>query len=232
MKSTVSLQVDTDILRQLTAQLRRLGGTQDISEAITAAVAFWLKEQVKVPAGADPAGLRGYQWKSLFLPEGTVLRSWSYGEHNYARVEGDRIIHQGRSVSPNQFAQSFARSTRNAWNDLFVRRPGDRQFKLACHLRRELTAQEKAAAQQTPTPQTDPASQILAALLSYVAAPAASAAPVAFVAAPAESAASVRAKPAVAPPSAARRHDGTPAPGWNLPERRQFRYRLEDVAFD
>jgi hypothetical protein len=25
-------------------------------------------------------------------PEGTILRSWSYGEHNYARVEGDKIM--------------------------------------------------------------------------------------------------------------------------------------------
>src|SRR5471032_2070713 len=138
MKSTVSLQVDTAVLLRLIAQLRQLGGAQDVSEAITAAIAFWLDERAKAPAVGDPANVRGYQWKSLFLPEGTVLRSWSYGEHNYARVEGDQIIHQGRSVSPNQFAQSFARSTRNAWTDLFVRRPGDKQFKLACLLRRDL----------------------------------------------------------------------------------------------
>lgn len=140
MKSTVSLQVDTDLLPQLIEQLRRLGGTQDISEGITAAIAFWLEQKAKTPAVADPAHPRGYQWKSLFLPEGAVLRSWSYGEHNYARVEGNHIIHQGRSVSPKQFALWFARSTRNAWNDWFVRRPGDRQFKLACLLRRELAA--------------------------------------------------------------------------------------------
>src|SRR5471032_205081 len=217
MKSTVSLQVDTDILRQLTAQLRRLGGTQDISEATTAAVAFWLKEQVKVPAGADPAGLRGYQWKSLFLPEGTVLRSWSYGEHNYARVEGDQIIHQGRSVSPNQFAQSFARSTRNAWTDLFVRRPGDKQFKLACLLRRDLAGEERAAVPPS-APQTDPASLMLAALLSHSASSS-------------NIAAHTPAK-TVAEPLSPPRRDKTPAPGWDLPERRHFRYRLEDVAFD
>jgi len=103
MKSTVSLLVDTHVLLQLIAQLRDLGGAQDVSEAITTAIAFWLAEKAKLPAGADPANVHGYQWKSLFLPEGTVLRSWSYGEYNYARVEGDRIIHQGRSVSPNQF---------------------------------------------------------------------------------------------------------------------------------
>src|SRR5471030_2886225 len=210
MKSTVSLQVDTHVLLQLIAQLRDLGGAQDVSEAITTAIAFWLAEKVKLPSGADPAYVHGYQWKSLFLPEGTVLRSWSYGEYNYARVEGDRIVHQGRRVSPNQFAQSFARSTRNAWNDLFVRRPGDKQFKLACHLRRGSERQEKTPAQPAPAAQADPASVMWAALLSH---------------------APVPARTAIEPPPAPCR-DSTPAPGWDLPERRQFRYRLEDAAFD
>lgn len=138
MKSTMSLEVDTGTVLKLIEQLRRRGGTQDLSEAVSTAIGFWIGEQAKLPPGADPASIRGYQWKSLFLPEGTVLRSWSYGEHNYAYVEGDQIIHNGRPVSPNQFAQSFARTTRNAWTDLFVRRPADKQFKLASRLRQEL----------------------------------------------------------------------------------------------
>jgi hypothetical protein len=118
MKSTTTLQVDTDVLLKLVRQLHIRGGAQDLSEAVTSAIELWLTEQARLQAGADPASVRGYQWKTLFLPEGTVLRSWSYGENNYARVEGDRIVHDGRSVSPNEFAQSFARSTRNAWTDL------------------------------------------------------------------------------------------------------------------
>lgn len=209
MKSLVSLQIDTDILLQLITQLRRLGGSQDLSAAITSAVACWLDDSAKVAAGADPAGLRGYQWKSLFLPEGTVLRSWSYGEHNYARVEGDQIIHLGRAVTPNQFAQSFARSTRSAWRDLYVRRPGDKQFKLASRLRRELAQPEYTVAQAAPAP-PDPVSLAWATLLSHAASPAQAAV-----------------EPAPGP-----RRDGTPEPGWNLPERRKLRYRIEDVAFD
>ena len=34
--------------------------------------------------------------------------------------------------------RSFARTTRNAWEDLYVRRPGDKQFKLATVLRKEM----------------------------------------------------------------------------------------------
>ncbi|USX28325.1 hypothetical protein NHH73_08590 [Oxalobacteraceae bacterium OTU3CINTB1] len=112
MKSTLTVQLDTATLLKLINRLSELGGTQDLSEGVSSAIEFWLAEQAKLATGCDPASVRGYQWKSLFLPEGTVLRSWSYGDHNYARVEGDQIIHEGKSVSPNQFAQLFARTTR------------------------------------------------------------------------------------------------------------------------
>jgi hypothetical protein len=54
MKSTMSLQVDTDTLLKLIGQLRIRGGSQDLSEAINSAI------------------------------------ERSYGENNYARVEGAR----------------------------------------------------------------------------------------------------------------------------------------------
>jgi hypothetical protein len=212
MKSAVSLQVDTDVLLKLVTHLRRLGGTQDLNEAMTTAIASWLAAQSALPGAADPANVRGYQWKSLFLPEGTVLRSWSYGAHNYAVVEGDEIMHEGRAVSPNQFAQLFARSTRNAWTDLFVRRPGDKQFKLACRLREEL-AQESYSAPPSAPAQPDAASHLLAALLANVSSSATPAAPAAAV-----------------EPAPTRCCEA--APGWTLPERRKYRYRIEDVAFD
>jgi len=210
MKSTMTLQVDTDTLLKLIGQLRVRGGSQDLSAAISSAIELWLREQSRLAAGCDPASVRGYQWKTLFLPEGTVLRSWSYGEHNYARVEGDQIIHEGKAVSPNQFAQSFARTTRNAWTDLYVRRPEDKQFKPACRLRQELAEQAKRpAGPAIPPPLPD------ATMLALIAALQAQARPPEVAAAP------------PAPP-----RDTTPRAGWNLPERRQFRFRIEDVAFD
>ena len=125
-----------------------------------------------------------------------------------------------RSVSPNEFAQSFARSTGNAWTDLYLRRPADKQFMLANRLRRELAEQARkpkqipqavpSAAPPVASPPSDSTALALtAALQSLNRPPAAQATP-----------------PAVAP------RDTTPGPGWNLPERRKFRYRLEDVAFD
>jgi hypothetical protein len=213
MKSTMSVQVDTDTLLRLMKQLRNRGGAQDVSDAIGSAIELWLTGQAALQSGADPASVRGYQWKTLFLPEGTVLRSWSYGDYNYARVEGDRIMHDGRSVSPNEFAQMFARSTRNAWTDLYIRRPEDKHFKLASRLRQELTNEAKSQRSIGPAvPAT------LATLAVMPPAPAARVA--ARVASPAATASSDHPR------------DTTPGAGWNLPERRKFRFRLEDVAFD
>lgn len=151
MFATVSVKLTGTALTALLAHGEYSDSPDQLSDAIAEAVDFWLAHREESPCGgADPqAGLRGYQWKSLFLPDGTVLRSWSYGEHRYARVEGDRLIYQGQAVSPNQFARSFARTTRNAWTDLSVRRPGDKTFRLASLLRRQLARE--------PEPQPQPA---------------------------------------------------------------------------
>ncbi len=210
MNTTVTVQVPTDTLLQLIAKLRRRGGSQDISEAITNAIEYWLEDPARFAPGADPEDMHGYQWKSLFLPAGTVLKSWSYGENNYARVEGDQIIHNGRVVSPNQFAQSFARSTRNAWQDLFIRRPGDKTFKIACRLRDELIAAAKPVA-------TTPAGTI----------PTGSTA----VAPPAVGSTATLPAPQAPSPASQSPRNTDREPEWDLPERRKFRYRLEDVAY-
>jgi hypothetical protein len=208
MKSTVSLQVDTDTLLRLISQLKLRGGTQDLSEVVTSAIELWLREQSKLATGSDPASVRGYQWKTLFLPDGTELRSWSYGEYNYARVVGDEIIHKGRSVSPNQFAQAFARSFRNAWMDLYIKRPEDKQFKNAGRLRQELAEQAARPVVAMPTAPDTTITALLAALQQKLQAPP---------------------PPAEPPP---RPRDTTPGEGWTLPERRKFRFRIEDVAFE
>lgn len=208
MFTTVSSQLATTTLRRLIDHLSSHGRNGDVSEAINTALEFWLDAQSQLPPGANPSCIRGYQWKSLFLPEGTVLRSWSYGEHNYARVEGDKIIHQGEAVSPNQFARAFARSTRNARFDIWVRRPGEKFFKMAALLRKELAQQPSPATLTVPTanavpPATAPSIQPQAEIYPGQTAPG-------------------RTVPV---------HKSDFEPGWDLPERRKFRCRLEDVAF-
>lgn len=144
MFTTVSATLPNTTLFALLEYSKQAGGSADLSALIEEAVEAWLAARDGAPDGKAGAPIRGYQWKCLFLPEGTVLRSWSYGDANYALVEGDRIIHNGRAVSPNQFARAFARSFRNAWRDLSVRRPGDQGFKKASVLRREIERDDLA----------------------------------------------------------------------------------------
>lgn len=184
MFATVSVELSTTALAALLAHSERSGSTLPLSDAIAAAVDFWLENQNRAPEDQESRA-SGYQWKSQFLPEGTLLRSWSYGEHRYACVEGDRLMYEGRSVSPNQFARSFARSTRNAWTDLSVRRPGEKTFQLASALRKQIAGEKRNAPAVLPVDVP------------------------------------------VAPPQ----RNTLPATGWDLPERRTMRYRLEDVAF-
>lgn len=230
--------------------------------------------QDNVLDATEAAFPRGYQWKSLFLPEGTVLRSWSYGEHNYARVEGDRIMHQGRAVSPNQFARLFTRTTRNAWFDLSVRFPGEKHYRMAGLLRKELAAQqqreqEREREHEVSAAQSPQDAHTLIACPSPASAK--SCAPATTAASTSPASAPAAATPAVTTPTiatAAGDHAPTPAfpaelvptlasaiaqalvvsryeavprseavkksdfdGAWDLPERRKFRLRAEDIAF-
>lgn len=218
MFTTVTAQLSTPTLLRLIEYLRTRSGSKDVSEALDTALAFWLDAKSELPHDADPTSIRGYQWKSLFLPEGTILRSWSYGEHNYARVEGDKIIHEGQSVSPNQFARSFARTARNAWFDLSVRRPGDKQFKMAGLLRKaQAEAETKPDDRQMPIP----------AIPVMSVTPPATPTPI-----PVNVTAATSTAPAAAPPTpreSVQKSDFDP--GWDVPERRKFRYRMEDIAY-
>lgn len=69
--------------------------------------------------------LRGFQWKTLFLPEGTVLRTSLGDKVEFAKVIGDRIISDdGATLTPSMFANRHAKG-RNAWRFVWLRFPGD-----------------------------------------------------------------------------------------------------------
>lgn len=206
MNPTTSVQVPHPILLELLLYLGNGRKRQDPGDAVAEAIVYWLKKMHDRGAGTD-AGTSaigeatedtgpGYQWKSLFLPEGTRVRCLHRDGAAYAMVEGDRIIHEGRAVTPNQLANMFGSGVRNAWTQLYLRLPGDKYFKQAALHRAALKARRKVEEAAVPA----------------VAAPIA-----AFAVAAAE--------------TPARPRDTTRPPGWDLPERRKFRYRLEDVDF-
>jgi hypothetical protein len=80
----------------------------------------------------------GYQWKCLFLPEGSALRMCYLGQDFFAEVQGNALVHQGQRMSPRQFTQAVAGDGRNAWRDLWLRLPGEKSWTRAMQLRRRL----------------------------------------------------------------------------------------------
>lgn len=92
--------------------------------------------------------------------------------------------------------------------NLYVKRPEDKQFKNAGRLRQELAEQAARPVVATAAASDTTINALLAALQQKLQAP------------------PVPAEPAPRP------RNTTPGEGWTLPERRKFRFRIEDVAFE
>ena len=83
----------------------------------------------------DPSGF--YQWGDLFLANGTKIRMKYKGRNHYAAVCNEAIIFEDESYSPSQLASKIADgTTRNAWRDLWIKKPGANEWDLADDLRK------------------------------------------------------------------------------------------------
>jgi hypothetical protein len=82
----------------------------------------------------------GYQWQTLFLPNGTRLRMIYQGEQHFAEVQHRKIVYEGKNYSPSKWASVIANNTaRNAWRDIWICHQGIGPFELADTLRRRQT---------------------------------------------------------------------------------------------
>lgn len=81
---------------------------------------------------------QGYQWKNLLLTNKTQIKMNYKGSAKYADVRHGELIYEGKSYSPSEFARVIAEGTsRNAWRDLWIKRPTDRDWVLAGIARRQ-----------------------------------------------------------------------------------------------
>ena len=100
---------------------------------------------------------KGYQWKSLFLPTGTLLRTVFGGKNYHCLVEGDQILYNGKAVSPSGFVNAVGGIRRNAWRSIWILFPDSKDWKLADTLRtraRPRRARKSAGDfHQAPAPQ-------------------------------------------------------------------------------
>jgi len=93
---------------------------------VTELVHRWLAVEIeRLSLRKNGHAMRGYQWKNLFLPDGTSLRTSHCGVIEFAKVVGDHIVSDdGTFLTPSQFANRHAKG-RNAWRFVWVRYPGD-----------------------------------------------------------------------------------------------------------
>lgn len=113
---------------------------------VSDAIQYWLDNaSLKPELLADVSrNARGYQWKNLFLPQGTQIRMQYKGNYSYARVEDDKIVYRGKPISPGSLTNTIAGTSRNAWRDLWIKRPEDKEWKLAdeCRATKEEASQK------------------------------------------------------------------------------------------
>jgi hypothetical protein len=89
--------------------------------------------------------MRGFQWKNVFLPEGTRLRTSYQQAIEFAKVVGDRILFDdGESLTPSLFANRHAKG-RNAWRLVWLRFPGDDYWVRAIDCRMRADGQRRNA---------------------------------------------------------------------------------------
>ena len=135
MKTQISIPIDTEQFLGLVEFLRTSGDARDPVAAVTDAIEYWMDNASWKPELLIKSVSRGYQWKNLFMPDGTEIRMQYKGAYFYAKVESDEIVYKGNPISPSNLANTIAGSSRNAWRDLWIKRPDDAEWCLADDLR-------------------------------------------------------------------------------------------------
>lgn len=112
----IPVGVPTNVYLDLAFQLRKSGDLRSPDQVVALAIKSWLASRVGKLSG------QGYQWKELFLPDGTDLRMRYRGVWHYASVEGDRLMYSGEPVSPREWGLMVTGNVRNPWRDVWIRR--------------------------------------------------------------------------------------------------------------
>jgi hypothetical protein len=137
-------------MRRLAAFLKETGSMLTPAEAMNEAVDDWIARKRGQFPDMTIEPTRGYRWKELFLPDGTVLRMHRNGDTFDARVQGDALVYAGRSMTPRQMTVAVAGEGYNAWRTLWVLLPGLTRWQPAWRLRHKA---EERARRPTLSPQ-------------------------------------------------------------------------------
>ncbi|MGZ5165517.1 MAG: hypothetical protein ACXWCQ_33900 [Burkholderiales bacterium] len=134
----MSLPISLETYHQLLGASAKTGFDKEFWEIGTAAIRDWLARNAPETFGMPATS--GYQWKHLFLPNGTVLRTIFEGKNYHCIVEDDHILYNGTKMSPSGFANAVGGVRRNAWKVIWLLFPNTSEWRLADSLRRKRAA--------------------------------------------------------------------------------------------
>ncbi|WP_066705692.1 hypothetical protein [Celeribacter ethanolicus] len=148
----IAVPVSLPTFLRLVDFLKAIGSDRDPVYQVEEAIDYWIdnaswKTEDLLPELVSEGTQSGYTWKiqsegntpstSLFLPDTTKLRIQLKNGYEYATVQDGKIFFQSEAIgSPNKFAQQAAGHARDAWRDVWIMRPNDRNFILADELRK------------------------------------------------------------------------------------------------
>jgi hypothetical protein len=138
-----SLPVSQEIYHQLLSAHSASGFEKEMWEIGEIAICEWMARNN--PNFFGMPATSGYQWKYLFLPSGTVLRTIYKGVNFHCLVDKDRIRYNGDETTPSRFVNTVGGVRRNAWEVVWLLFPNCKTWKLAATLRPKKTARKSKA---------------------------------------------------------------------------------------
>lgn len=141
-KPDVSLPISREIYSQLFDASMKSGFEKEDWEVAAIAIQEWAARNN--PERFGMALTTGYQWKEIFLPTGTLLRTIYNGKNHRCEVQDDGIKFNEAFVSPSGFANAVGGVRRNAWKVIWILFPHSTTWKLAETLRRKKPRQTRS----------------------------------------------------------------------------------------
>jgi hypothetical protein len=135
----MTLPITLETYYQLLGASAKTAFKKEIWEIGAAAIHDWLARNE--PEAFGKPIVSGYQWKHLFLPNGTLLRTVFNGKNFHCLVENGEIRYNGEAMSPSGFANAVGGVRRNAWKVIWLLFPDSGTWKLAGTLRARKAAQ-------------------------------------------------------------------------------------------
>ena len=125
------IRVPGELLEALGAHTGHFWSSLDLEPIICDMIRDYMKPAAAVPAQPPAPCEAGYQWKEVFLPEGTRLRASFDRKPYFATVQGAEIKYGEHAISPSCFANLHGSGNRNAWKAIWLRLPGSEEWLLA-----------------------------------------------------------------------------------------------------